>query len=124
MIDLPVVTATKSFHYVELSAESLERAVRFYGQVFGWRFAAPPDEHAIKDIMYFEAEPEVGLRLRGTSTSNSVRPGVAVDSIAKTLALVEEAGGRVLQAAQDVGDGFTGYLEDTEGNTISLWEFK
>lgn len=119
------MTSRKSFHYVELGAESLERAARFYEQVFGWRFEAPPDEHAIRDIVYFEGEPEVGLRLRGRSTSSGgVRPGVAVGSIEQTLALVEQAGGRILQGAQDVGDGITGYLEDTEGNTISLWEFK
>jgi predicted enzyme related to lactoylglutathione lyase len=115
----------KSFHYVELSAESIDRAAAFYEQVFGWRFEAPPDEHEVRDIVYFEGAPEVGLRQRGAGTdAATVKPAICVDSIDETLAAVERAGGRALEGAVDVGDGFTGFFADTEGNVIGLWAFK
>lgn len=116
----------ESFHYVELGVESMERAAAFYEAVFGWHFTPPPAEHTATDVWYYEkAPPEVGLRLRGRSAPDGgVRPAVSVESIAVTLAAVEQAGGRVVQSAEDVGDGYTGFFEDTEGNTIGLWEFK
>jgi predicted enzyme related to lactoylglutathione lyase len=119
------VSGAKSFHYVELSAESLERAARFYQTVFGWHFEPPPEEHATKDVMYYEGQPEVGLRLRGRSEGGAgIRPAVAVESIGRTLEAVRDAGGRAVQEAEDVGDGYTGFLEDTEGNLLGLWQFK
>jgi uncharacterized protein len=115
----------KSFHYVELGVESTERTSTFYERVFGWTFEAPPPEHGASDVVYYEGVPEVGLRLRGRSAPDGgVRPTVAVDSIARTLAVVEAAGGRVVQSAKDLGDGYTAFFEDTEGNIIGLWEFK
>ncbi len=119
------MTPTKSFHYVELTAESLERAAAFYQAVFGWEFEEPPEEHTATDVIYFEGAPEVGLRRRGPAVRDGgVRPAVDVESIEATLASVQEAGGRVVEGPVDVGDGFTGFLEDTEGNIVGLWQFK
>jgi predicted enzyme related to lactoylglutathione lyase len=119
------VTNAKSFHYVELTAESIERASSFYSSVFGWVFAPPPPEHGATDVAYFDGVPEVGLRLRGRAVPNGgIRPAVAVESIEATLALVEQAGGRVVQPSRDLGDGYTGFFEDSEGNVIGLWAFK
>ena len=98
----------KSFHYVELGVESIERASTFYQRVFGWNFEAPPAEHGATDVVYFEGVPEVGLRLRGRSVPDGgVRPAIAVDSIAATLAAVEAAGGTTVQPAKDLGDFYT-----------------
>jgi hypothetical protein len=119
------MTDRKSFHYVELGVESIERASTFYQRVFGWTFEPPPPEHGATDVAYYEGVPEVGLRLRGRSAPDGgVRPAVAVDSIDDTLAAVEAAGGRAVQPAKDLGDGYTGFFEDTESNIIGLWEFK
>src|ERR1700704_4133682 len=93
--EISPMTDRKSFHYVELGVESIERASTFYQRVFGWTFEAPPPEHGATDVVYYEGVPEVGLRLRGRSVPDGgVRPAVAVDSIDQTLAAVEEAGGR------------------------------
>lgn len=116
---------SKSFHYVELPADSIERASEFYAQVFGWRFIEPPGDHAVKDIVYLEETPEVGICTRARPTpAAGVRPGVAVDSIEETLERVERAGGQVVSRAEDVGDGYVAVFEDTEGNHVSLWAFK
>ena len=118
------MTSVKTFHYVELTAESLERAAAFYHAVFGWEFEEPPEEHTATGVIYFEGVPEVGLRQRGRAVRNGgVRPAVDVESIEATLASVEAAGGRVVEGAVDVGDGYTGFLEDTEGNVVGLWQF-
>lgn len=114
-----------SFRYVELPADSIERASEFYRAVFGWKFVAPPSEHLVKNIVYLEETPEVGICTRTRPTpAAGVRPGVSVDSIEETLARVEGAGGRIIAQLEDVGDGFTAVFEDTEGNHVSLWAFK
>ena len=125
MVDLAAMPAAASFHYVELPARSLERATRFYGDVFGWRFEPPPPEHGRTDVVYLEAQPEVGICTGAAPAPGSgVRPAVAVDSIDETLRRVEGAGGRVVEPRADVGDGFTAAFEDCEGNYIGLWQFR
>jgi uncharacterized protein len=117
------VSQRSSFHYVELPVGSLERAQRLYETVFGWAFDPPPQEHERNGVLYFDALPEVGICVEGRSAPG-IRPAIAVDSIDDTLARVEAAGGRSIEGASDVGDGYTGAFEDTEGNHIGLWAFK
>jgi len=117
------VSKRSSFHYVELPVGSLERAQRFYETVFSWAFDPPPADHKRRGVLYFDALPEVGICVEGRPTPG-IRPAIAVDSIDDTLARVEAAGGRSIEAASDVGDGYTGAFEDTEGNHIGLWAFK
>jgi len=118
------VPAPVSFHYVELPAGSLERAKAFYRHVFGWEFQAPPPEHGRTDVVYLDGPPEIGLCEGAVPAPGAgIRPAVAVDSIDATLARVTEAGGSVVAAKVDVGDGFTGAFADSEGNHIGLWEF-
>lgn len=115
----------QSFHYVELPADSLDRARRFYEAAFGWDFESPPAEHLRRGVIYFDARPEVGLS-NGTEAAPTagIRPAIAVDSIDQALARVEQAGGRSIEPSRDVGDGYTGVFEDSEGNHIALWAFK
>jgi predicted enzyme related to lactoylglutathione lyase len=112
-----------SFHYVELRAVSLERAMNFYREVFDWRFEAPPSEHERRDVVYLERVPEVGL-CTSVAAAGGIRPAIAVPSIDETLELVTRARGRPLEQRVDVGDGYTGAFRDSEGNEIGLWQFK
>jgi predicted enzyme related to lactoylglutathione lyase len=108
-----------------LPARSIERATRFYADVFGWRFEPPPAEHGRTDVVYMDEHPEVGICSgREPASGSGIRPAVAVDSIADTLGRVEGAGGRVVEPRADVGDGYTAAFEDSEGNHVGLWEFK
>jgi predicted enzyme related to lactoylglutathione lyase len=119
----PSVPQRSSFHYVELPVGSLERAQRFYEAVFGWTFDPPPPEHERNGVLYFDALPEVGICIEG-QPAPGIKPAIAVDSIGDTLARVEAAGGRSIEGGSDVGDGYTGAFEDSEGNHIGLWAFK
>jgi predicted enzyme related to lactoylglutathione lyase len=119
------VPQRSSFHYVELPTGSLQRAQHFYRTVFGWDFEQPPEEHERIGVVYYEARPEVGLcTAERPGGGTGIRPAIAVDSIEETLSRVEAAGGRSIESASDVGDGYTGAFEDTEGNRIALWAFK
>jgi predicted enzyme related to lactoylglutathione lyase len=119
------VSQGSSFHYVEVPAGSIQRAQRFYETVFGWDFEQPPGEHERTGVVYFEARPEVGICTGARpGAGTGIRPAIAVDSIEETLARVEAAGGRSIERATDVGDGYTGAFEDTEGNRIALWAFR
>jgi predicted enzyme related to lactoylglutathione lyase len=125
LLHLAAISAPASFHYVELPARSMGRAMRFYGDVFGWRFESPPAEHRRTDVVYLDARPEIGISTGAVPASGSgVRPAVAVESIEGTLDRVEGAGGRVVEPRVDVGDGYTAAFEDCEGNHIGLWQFK
>jgi predicted enzyme related to lactoylglutathione lyase len=121
------LTTGSTFRYVELPATSVTRAQKFYKDVFGWEFLPPPDQ-AVKgdDTVYLEhVEPEIGIstRIRPAGAAG-LRPSVLVDSIEEILKVVEKAGGTAIQHSEDMGDGYGGVFEDTEGNHIFLWEFK
>jgi predicted enzyme related to lactoylglutathione lyase len=115
------MTTTASFHHVKLTAESPERAPAVYEHVFDWECESPPDQRTVAGIVYFDAIPEVGLRLDGSAGDGGVRPAVKVRAIAATPAEVEGAGGWVIEAAVDVGFGNTGFLADTEDDVVGLW---
>lgn len=118
-----------TFRYLELPADDVARALKFYNDVLGWVFLPPPPEAALEgdDTVYLEGPaPELGIssRIRPASGGAGLRPSVLVDSIEETLAAVEKAGGATVAGRTDYGDGWGGVFADSEGNHIFLWEFK
>jgi predicted enzyme related to lactoylglutathione lyase len=122
----------KVMHF-ELPVDDVDRAGRFYSEVFGW---------AINKV------PEMGSTMVGTTPSNEygqpIEPGginggfsvrgngpithpvvtVHVDDIDETLKRVEKLGGKRVQDKTPVGNiGFVSYFTDTEGSLVGLWQF-
>ena len=118
--------------HFEIHAEDPERAVRFYGTVFGWQIAkwdGPVDYWLVttgdKD------EPGVDgaiIRRMGGSPgdSNSINAFVntiSVDSIEEAERAIPAAGGEQVVPRQEFpGVGKVSYFRDTEGNVFGALE--
>lgn len=113
----------KVVHF-ELPVDDPERAAGFYRSVLAWDVtgwsgepywlvtAGPPEEPGA----------DGALIARGDIHRAPVLI-VGVDDLDAALASVTEHGGRVLQGRLPVpGVGWSAYVEDTEGNTVGLFQ--
>ena len=106
-----------------LYVDDMEKALRFYSEVFGWKLQKfPGGQHYIavagaKDEQGVDGfiEPRVGTR----STVNHFR----IPSYDETLKKITRAGGKILDE-MDMGDmGKHAFCEDPDGNVLGLmWE--
>jgi uncharacterized protein len=106
-----------NFH---LPASNVERAVKFYGEVFGWSFSQMGDD----SIPYFHATAEgVGIEAAITKRTEIVSnpvPTIEVDDIDGALARISTSGGQQAMVKEIAGIGRFAYARDSEGNTIAL----
>jgi predicted enzyme related to lactoylglutathione lyase len=114
-----------------IHADDVDRARRFYGAVFGWRFEAwgPPgfynidtgsEEHpGIHGALHERSEPLRGTGMRGFSCT------VAVDDLAAFSARVVANGGSVQHPEMVIPTVGThiGFL-DTEGNEFAAMVYE
>jgi predicted enzyme related to lactoylglutathione lyase len=111
--------------HVEIPADDLKRAQRFYEAAFGWTFETIP---GMDDYPMFKTpagDDGVGgaIGKRGESAPEQVRNTVTVDSIEASLSKIKQLGGSVVSGKDEVpGQGWYAVAMDTEGNEIGLWE--
>lgn len=121
----------KVVHF-HLPADDMERAKKFYHEIFGWELAdtgmgksytlattvatddkgMPKEPGAINGAIYQREEPEESQLII-----------INVPYIAEYLKKVEFSGGRVMVPESPIGD-FAVYaqIKDTEGNVIGLYQ--
>ena len=117
--------------HFEIPADNMERAKKFYGELFGWRInqlgpefgdyvlvhTGPTDD---KGMPQDKAFINGGLMKRDPSASSPVIV-LAVDDVDKTVERVKNAGGRLVGEILDIPNvGRYGRVQDTEGNVIGL----
>ncbi|MEK6984837.1 MAG: VOC family protein [Candidatus Thermoplasmatota archaeon] len=119
--------------HFELPADDMERAMKFYGQTFGWELNRPPGigfafakTTAIDPKTFAPKEP---ARINGSLlTRQSVlqHPVVTIKvaDLDAALAKAQANGAKVALPKRDVGPVLSAYLEDTEGNIIGLVQDK
>ena len=109
----------------ELPADDLERATRFYRDVFGWSAKKLPFDYVLVDTdgdPVDEADSDGGISPRTEFVRGPVLI-VDVASIDEVGRKVVSSGGKLLNARERVGDyGFSQYVEDSEGTVLCLWE--
>jgi uncharacterized protein len=111
--------------HMEIRADDLDRAKRFYGELFGWTFQAVPGFDTYHMFVTSAGEEAMGgaIGKRGASAPDRMRTYVNVESIDATVSKVADLGGRVTDEKQEVpGMGWFAVLEDSEGNEIAIWE--
>lgn len=118
--------------HFEIQADDLERAMKFYAEVFGWKF---------EDYSQFVNSPYYGV-ITGEDSAPGInggiqprpaeRPGVAMGTNAATLTMAVEdydaAEQKILQAGGQLalpkfalpGMAWQGYYLDTEGNVFGI----
>ena len=118
----------------DLPVDHMERAKKFYEEVFGWEIAPIPGSggnyHSAITVPSDEnGEPKIpggingGFYQRGTHGLTGTFIEINVPSIDKYLKKVEEAGGKTVLPRGSISNlGFFAVVKDTEGNIIGLWE--
>jgi predicted enzyme related to lactoylglutathione lyase len=114
-----------SLCWFEVPADDLGRAKKFYGSLFGWKFAKLPA--AVADYWHIDtggkdASPDGGLLPR-IQPEQSITVYVSVPSVDRAVTKVQKLGGTVCKPKTAVpGMGYFSICLDTEGNTFALWE--
>lgn len=114
--------------YFEIQADDTNRAVRFYREIFGWKF----DKIEGLPIEYWRIEtsgPRGGLLKRPAKTpppehgTNAFVCSMEVASFDDMAAKVASHGGQVAMAKFAVpGVCWQGYFIDPEGNTFGIFQ--
>ncbi len=110
--------------HFEFLADDPERAVKFWGDAFGWKTQNWEGNYWLVDT----GDGELGINGGIMRRSDFPRPvnaicTVDVESVDDALAKVEQAGGRVIKPKFEVGEmGLSAYCEDTEGNIFGVWQ--
>lgn len=114
------------FMHFDLPADDLERAKRFYSELFEWKFNKLPGPMEYYFIETSDENGDKGLAggmgKRG-APDQKITNYIGVDSVDEYVKKVEEYGGKVLRPKMAVpGFGYLAVCMDTEGNTFGLWQ--
>lgn len=112
-------------HFI-IPVEDLERAGKFYEELFGWRIFSNKDFHDYLGIMTHDEEGREtlggGLSIR-REPSEVITNFVGVSSVDQYSAKVVELGGKVLVHKTAVqGEGWMVICKDLDDNTFAIWE--
>jgi len=111
--------------HVEIPSANFEKAKKFYGELFNWKFTEMPG----MDYLLFNPPEGVG---GGFSKMSELakKPGVLVHievaDIEATIKKAEKIGGRCLKGKTQITPeyGYFAIMNDLEGNQIGLWSKK
>jgi predicted enzyme related to lactoylglutathione lyase len=110
--------------WIELGVPDLDRALQFYGAVFGWEFDVGPEEYGRYTMCLLR-----GRRVAALAVQPDPSVGVfwnvylATDDCDRTVDRAREAGGTLLDAPMDVMDqGRMAIVCDPVGAQFGLWE--
>lgn len=118
--------------HFEIQAENIERAMKFYTEVFGWEFPKWMDEPLYMGVMTApkdSKEPGIngGLLIRKGSAPANGQPvnafvcTVQVENIDETIKKIEAAGGTLaLPKYAIMNMAWQAYYKDTEGNIFGI----
>ena len=114
-----------------INADDLDRALRFYQKVFGWKFQAygPPGFYMVD-----EHSANATVRLRGSlQKRREIVPGVpmrgfectiSVEDIQSTRSAIEKNGGKIVMPTCTLaGVGQLLFFQDPEGNIAGAMQY-
>ena len=115
---------TRVIHF-EMPVDNPERAIKFYGNVFGWQFnkwEGPTEYWLVKTGKDGEPGIDGGLMRRGEQLP-STRNVISVTSVDDYVAKIKSAGGKVPMPKTEIpGIGFFALCQDTEGNVFGIMQ--
>jgi predicted enzyme related to lactoylglutathione lyase len=110
--------------WVEIPAEDVERAAKFYQSVFGLPTGEVADDGTRRTVTFASGEQGAGISLNQTAefAPGSTGPLVYLSGAADALEQVEAAGGKILQPKTSMGEsGSYALVLDSEGNQLALY---
>lgn len=119
--------STDTVAWFEVATDDADGAQEFYGELFGWTFAADPVAAAsgmdYRLINYRGTDQPVGgiFATRGEFPNHAVF-SVAVANVAETCTKVEKLGGTVVHSVAEPQSGPAfAYLKDRSGNLLGIF---
>ena len=113
-----------SITWFEIPADNVDRAKKFYGELFAWkieRFPGPQDYWHI-DTDGADETPDGALKKR-KHPQEPVVNYVSVDSVTEFSKKIEKLGGKICMAKTAVPEmGYFAICQDPENNVFALWE--
>jgi uncharacterized protein len=111
--------------HFNLTADDLERAKKFYSEVFDWSFEkwdGPMEYWLIKTGNDKQSGINGGLAKRNTLNPSTVNT-IDVPSIDEYTKKIQAKGGKVIQGMPVKGVGYFAHCTDTEGNRFDIIQF-
>jgi predicted enzyme related to lactoylglutathione lyase len=110
--------------WIDLGVRDLDRALDFYGAVFGWEFAAGPEQYGGFTLCLLRGRSVAAVFPSADPSAPSAWVvHLATPDCDATAHRVLRAGGTVLQEPQDVLDqARTALVRDPAGATFGLWQ--
>lgn len=121
--------------HFEIPADDKARAKKFYASVFGWQISDWPMGNGMtytgaqtvstdeKTMIPKELGAINGAIVERSKETPTPILTINVDSVDEYMKKVEAAGGKAMSPKGEVPDmGYYGYVKDSEGNMIGLWE--
>ena len=111
--------------HFDLAVDNPERAMKFYREIFGWKFEkwdGPMEYWMI--TTGDEKEPGIngGFSKRGESNMPNMNT-IGVTSVDKFSKMIQDEGGKVMMPKTPIpGIGWFATCQDTEGNTFGIIE--
>ncbi len=114
-----------SIEHFEIPVDDMERAKRFYRELFGWTYEQWPDfEYVMVRATKNDGTPGLGGgMMKRQHPQQGITNYVVVPSVDEYLAKAETLGGKVRVPRQEIpGAGVFAVLQDSEGNVFALWQ--
>ncbi|MDD1707198.1 MAG: VOC family protein [Methanoregulaceae archaeon] len=112
--------------HFDLPVDDPQRAKKFYTELFGWNFVAPPgfQDFYLIETSDLEGKPALGggMGKRGSPDQRIVNY-IGVTSIEEYSKKTERLGGKIIIPKMIVPKfGFMAVCRDSEGNSFGLWQ--
>ncbi|WP_433462962.1 VOC family protein [Spirillospora sp. CA-128828] len=117
------VPAFNTVTWFQVGTDAPEEARRFYGDMFGWKFAEDPDTDGYDLVSYPGADmPSGGISHQPDASGNHAMFLVMVEDVDATCAQTEKSGGKIALPAVTTGNGLKfAYVEDPAGNRFGVF---
>lgn len=115
--------------YFEIPVNNIERAMKFYTNVFNFDFDKETiDNNEMALFPFSDEKSGISGALAKGEIYKPTKDGVLIyfktENIDKTLQLATSNGGQILYPKTENGIGLVAEFEDTEGNRIALYQSK
>ncbi len=109
--------------HFEIPAENLDRAKKFYSELFSWKIKELPGRKGYLEIRAEGDGTISGSLMKRMRPQQTIINYIDVPSLDQCIAKVERLGGKILVNKKAVpGTGYFAVCLDTENNTFGIWE--
>jgi predicted enzyme related to lactoylglutathione lyase len=109
--------------HFEIPADDLERAKKFYSELFRWDIHEVPGRRMYMLITSSGEKAISGALMSRVNPLQKVTNYIDVPSVDEYTAKIEQLGGKIVVRKKAIeGMGFFAICLDTENNTFGIWE--